>query len=198
MGVKIKKVYPALKHGGYSATELLPGEDRVAFEKLHRDLISEHCPVGPLQEDTVFDIARWMWRKRNLKTFRIAQAARERNAAIRSEVIPSTTPALPSFSLFGLKQDWTPPDPEEVKEATDAAEAIAQDELGEVYKLVEMGDLATVTQMYAELEVEERLNAAIDKLLKRLWMLQASKSLSPAAPIASSALPRISGPKKAE
>ena len=60
---------------------------------------------------------------------------------------------------------------------------------------VEMGDLATAAQMLADLEVEERLNAMIDKLLKRLWMLKASKTLS--SPASSTTLPRISGPKKA-
>jgi hypothetical protein len=58
-----------------------------------------------------------------------------------------------------------------------------------------MGDLATATQMLADLEVEERLNAMIDKRLKRLWMLQASKSLSSTA--SSTSLPRLSGPKNA-
>ena len=36
MVTRIKRRYPALKHGGYSADALLPGEDRAAFEKLHR------------------------------------------------------------------------------------------------------------------------------------------------------------------
>jgi hypothetical protein len=63
VGGRVKKLYPALKHGGYSATGLLPGEDPVAFEKLHQDLRLEYCPDGPLQEDTVRDIARWTWRK---------------------------------------------------------------------------------------------------------------------------------------
>jgi hypothetical protein len=102
MGVRIKKLYPALKHGGYSATGLLPGEDPAAFEKLHRDLISEHCPDGPLQEDTVFDIARLMWRKKNLETFRVAEAARERASAIRSKMIPSTTPPF-DFPFWGYR-----------------------------------------------------------------------------------------------
>ena len=194
VGVRVKKLYPALKHGGYSATGLLPGEDPVAFEKLHRDLISELCPDGPLQEDTVFDIARLTWRKQNLETFRVAEAARERASAIRSEMIPSTTPPL-DFPLLGVSSDWSPPDPADVEAATEAAEARARKELGENYKFVEMGDLATATQMLADLEVEERLNAMIDKLLKRLWMLQASKSLS--SPASSTTLPRISGPKKA-
>jgi hypothetical protein len=193
VGVRIKKLYPALKHAGYSATGLLPGEDPAAFEKLHRDLVSELCPDGPLQEDTVFDIARLMWRKQNLETFRVAEAARNRASAIRSR-IPSTTPP---FNLidFGAPSNWSPPDPADVKAATEAAEAQTRKELGENYKFVKMGDLATATQMFADLEVEERLNAMIDKLLKRLWMLQASKSLSSAA--SSTSLPRLSGPKKA-
>jgi hypothetical protein len=194
VSVRVKKLYPALKHGGYSATGLLPGEDPDAFEKLHRDLISELCPDGPLQEDTVFDIARLMWRKQNLETFRIAEAARKRASAIRSR-IPSTTPPLDLSFDFGVPSDWSPPDPADVKAATEAAEAQARKELGENYKFVEMGDLATATQMFADLEVEERLNAMIDKLLKRLWMLQASKSLS--STTSSTTLPRLSGPKKA-
>jgi hypothetical protein len=147
VGLRVKKLYPALKHGGYSATGLLPGEDPVAFEKLHRGLISELCPDGPLEEDTVFDIARCMWRKQNLETFRIAEAARKRHSAIRSEMVPSTTPPLEDLDpLLGMMRDWTPPDPADVEAATEAAEAQARKELGENYKLVEMGDLATVTQ----------------------------------------------------
>jgi len=155
VGVRVKKLYPALKHGGYSATGLLPGEDRAAFQKLHRDLASELCPDGRLQEDTVFDIARVMWRKQNRETFRVAEAARERASAIRSEMIPSTSPPL-DIPLLGVSSDWSPPDPADVEAATQAAEAQARKELGENYKFVEMGDLATVTQMLADLEVEER------------------------------------------
>jgi hypothetical protein len=196
VGVRVKKLYPALKHGGYSATGLLPGEDPAASEKLHRDLISEHCPDGPLQEDTVFDIARLMWRKQNLETFRVAEAARNRASAIRSKMIPSTTPPFDfDFPLSGISRDWSPPDSADVKAATEAAEAQARKELGENYKFVEMGELATATQMFADLEVEERLNAMIDKLLKRLWILQASKS--PSSTVPSTTLPRLSGPKKA-
>ena len=161
MGVRVKKLYPALKHGGYSATGLLPGEDLAAFEKLHQDLRLEYCPDGPLQEDTVRDIARWTWRKQNLGTFRIAEAARERASAIRSEMIPSTTPPF-DFPLLGV------PDPADVKAATEAAEAQARKELGEDYKFVEMGDLATATQMLADLEVEERLNVGRQHLSDRM------------------------------
>jgi hypothetical protein len=135
-----------------------------------------------------------MWRKQNLGTFRIAEAARKRHSAIRSEMIPSTSPPI-YWPRLGAEPGWTPPDPADVKAATEAAEAQARKELGENWKFFEMGDLATATQMLADLEIEERLNAMIDKLLKRLWMLQASKSLSSTA--SSTTLPRLSGPKKA-
>ena len=192
MGARVKKLYPALKHGGYSATGLLPGEDPAAFEKLHQDLRAEHQPHGLLEEDAVAYMARWVWRKNHLDTFRRAEAARKRYSAITSEMIPSTTPP---WELELLRDDWTPPNSAEVKAAREAAEARAREELGENYKFIEMGDLATVTQLQADLEVEERLDARIDKLLRRLWMLQASKTLSSTVP--SAALRRISGPKKA-
>ena len=63
MSTQFNKVHPALKHAGYSATTLLPGEDSAAFETLHRALIAEFTPVGALEEDVVADIARLTWRK---------------------------------------------------------------------------------------------------------------------------------------
>ena len=60
--VKLKRrtlepTHPALKHGGYSDTTLLPGEDPAAFEKLHNDLIKDgasstlqHCEMPSLLE----------------------------------------------------------------------------------------------------------------------------------------------------
>jgi hypothetical protein len=192
MSVRVKKPHPALKHGGYSATGLLPGEDRAAFEKLHRDLQAELRPDGPFEEDIVADIARWMWRKKNLNTFRIAEAARKYHSAIQSEMIP--TPPNPLEYEY-LRDDWAPPAVAELEAATEAAEARAREELGQSYKFVEMGDLATLAQMLAELDVEERLDARIDKLFKRLAMLKTYKSLSSAT--SPTELPRISGSKKA-
>jgi hypothetical protein len=86
--MSIKKVHPALKHGGYAATGLLPGEDPVAFEKLHRELIAELVPNGALEDDIVATIAHLVWRKQNLSTFRIAELARDRCARLRSDRLP--------------------------------------------------------------------------------------------------------------
>jgi hypothetical protein len=73
---------PALRHAGYSATALLPGESRTEFLKLHRDLIKEIHPDGALEDDIVFTIARLIWRKQNLATLRRAEVAREYNEKI--------------------------------------------------------------------------------------------------------------------
>jgi hypothetical protein len=76
---RTEKIHPALKHGAYFATTLVPGEDATyAFEKLHQGLVVELRPRGPCDEDIVATLARYMWRKKNLETFRIAEGARDR------------------------------------------------------------------------------------------------------------------------
>jgi hypothetical protein len=59
-----KKIPSALKHGAYATTALLPGENRAAFHKMHRDVVRELSPTGPLQQDTVATLARLLWRKK--------------------------------------------------------------------------------------------------------------------------------------
>jgi hypothetical protein len=188
---RVKKLHPALKHGAYSVTGLLPGEDPAAFEKSRRDLISELRPEGPLESDIVETIAHLTWRKRHLETLRIAESARRRYSVIKSKIVPSTEPPFP---LLG-EAYWEPPDPAEVEAAMKVAAAQAQDELGDGYVFVEMGEAVTLEQMFKDFEVEERLNAMIEKLLKRLLFLKGLKSLPSAA--SSAPLPRISGPQKA-
>lgn len=77
---------PALKHGAFSKTAILPGEDATAFEQLHEDLIAELSPNGALEEDIVVTIARLIWRKGNFVIFRSAELARKRCDAKASSV----------------------------------------------------------------------------------------------------------------
>jgi hypothetical protein len=44
MSIQVKKLHPAIKHGAYSATALLPGEDSAAFTELHQKIIAELAP----------------------------------------------------------------------------------------------------------------------------------------------------------
>src|SRR5262245_40285622 len=125
MRTRFNKFHPALKHAGYSATTLLPGEDAVELDKLRRDLIAEFGPVGVFEEDIVLELAHLIWRKRNLATFRNAQLAKERRSAIYAQHLPS----LPSLHLlpFG-DEDF---DPGEREERCRAANQQAHQELGE-------------------------------------------------------------------
>jgi hypothetical protein len=113
MSIRIKKIHSALKHGGYAATALLPGENPAAFEKLHHDLIAELAPTGALEDDIVATLARLVWRKQNLATFRIAEVARERYSAIKSEKLPS------GYRLLGLEEEIAPAEREAAMRAAE-------------------------------------------------------------------------------
>jgi hypothetical protein len=83
----------------------------------------------------------------------------------------------------------------EREKAIRAADDIARNELGDMYKLATMADTVTVACLMEDLAVEERLDAAIDKCLKRLLFVKGLKSISASS---SSAPPkRVAGPSEA-
>jgi hypothetical protein len=199
MSYQKKKLHPALKHGGFCASGLLPGEDRAAFERLHKELVAYFLPDGPLEHDAVAAIARRLWRKQNLDTLRTAELVRKRLESIRWENVPSQNPPIPNFLSLKYDANWTPPSAMEVEEGKKAAEFEARKELGtDGYLLAEMGDRATSPQLLEELKIEERLDTMIGQQLKRLVLLKGLKSLSLNSSSASAApLPRLQGPKEA-
>ena len=186
MSIRTKKFSPALKHGGYSATALLPGEDPAAFEKLHTDVVAELVPNGPLQGDTVASIARLLWRKQNIATFCAAAAARHKwSEALKAE------PRIREWDRIrntSYDSDYEDDDrgtvEDELSKYRDAAQRIQDNtrkELGDAYEFVEIGDIATLDQLMKDLAVEERLDSMIDKYLKRLLFLKGLESLSPSS-----------------
>jgi hypothetical protein len=165
--MSIKKFHPALKHGAFSATAILPGEDPAAFRDLHQKVIAELNPVGALEEDIVATIARLLWRKQNIATLRRAELALEHHSKIQVQKLAPWE----DLTQSGISSA-------EREAATKAAELQAQDELGETYALVELGETATVDRLLQDLTLEERLEARIDKCLKRWVLLRGVKSLS--------------------
>jgi len=124
MSGQCRKLPPALKHGIYSATDILPGESRAEFEKWHRQIIAELHPTGPLEEQAVHDVARLTWRKRNMTTLRLAERAQQRNAAIRAERIPTADADSESLKNLGK------PEPDTLAAAEEAVGMELQAELG--------------------------------------------------------------------
>ena len=185
MSNRIDRLHPAVKHGAYSATNVLPGESRAAFEKLHRDLIAEYAPSGVHEQHIVVNMARLIWRQQNLTTLRIAERAQARRAAIVNEKF-NVNP------LLLITKELNEVDPKKLKRV---AESEAQEELGETYEFVEIGEAATFDGLINELEIQERLDAAIIRCLKQLLMVRGVKSVAAAPPSASPK--RITGPSKA-
>jgi hypothetical protein len=133
MSNRIDRLHPAVKHGAYSATALLPGESPAEFEKLHRDLIAEFAPCGVLEDDIVMTMARLVWRKQNLTTLRIAGRAQER----RAEILHEKLDVNPTFLITAELRKA------DLKELTRVAERQAQEELGDIYEFIKIGEGAT-------------------------------------------------------
>ncbi len=186
---EVKKLHPALQHAAYSATTILPGESATEFEKLHKDLVAEFNPDGPSESDIVETMARLLWRKQHLSTFRMADLARRRCDEIKSKIPGDQIDYFPQLSPLELVKKV---DPVVRQTAARAAEDQIEKELGELYTLVELGDAATIECLMKDLDVQDRLDAMIEKCIKRLLMVRGVKSLS----LAPSSGAPSSGPAK--
>jgi hypothetical protein len=205
MHTRVNRIPPALKHGAYSATSVLPGESRAAFEKLHRGLIDELNPSGVLEDDIVADMARLVWRKQNLGTLRIAELAQDRwseTEEIGTE-IEKENDEKEIYLRAGVSEDDYEKGKEKYNEETRVAEEeirVEQDrvrkELGDTFELVEIDDAATFDGLTKELDVKERLDAAIARCLKQLLLVRGVKSVA-ATPAAASPKRALAPPKAA-
>ena len=175
MSHRHRKLPSALKHGVYSATDILPGESQAEFEKWHRRIIAELHPTGALEEQAVYDVARFTWRKRNMLTLRLAERAQQRNAIIRDERLPN--------ALIEYLENLGHTVPEAPAADEKAADPALQAELRPYVELVEVGRSATFEGLMQDLKVEDLLDSKIDRALKRLLHLKGIKSLLNPKPV---------------
>ena len=188
MSIRIDRLHPSVKHGAYSATDVLPGENRAAFEKLHRDLIAEHAPSGVHEQHIVRNMARLIWRQQNLATLGISELAQRQWSEY-----PAFGEKLVMYKnrLSNLSQK----EMEIMKENILALSQIVK-KFGDAFDLVEIGGAATFDGLTKELEIQERLDAAINRCLKQLLMVRGVKSLAAVPP--SENPRRITGRTKTE
>jgi len=171
---KTQKIPPALKHGAYTATSVLPGESQLDFEKLHQGIIDDLGPSGPLEHDIIKTLARLVWRKQNLSTLALAESAKGIYRYAKQFCDPRFSPTALRDDAEGLLDQ-------------------ARSELGYCYEFTEIGNAASFNGLTEELAVRERLDSAIARCLKQLLLVRGVKSVSVGSP----SLKQISNPSKA-
>jgi hypothetical protein len=73
------------------------------------------------------------------------------------------------------------------QEAYQGADQQARQELGDIHKLIDVGEPATIEGLMKELDVRERLDGMIDKCLKRLLFVKGSQVYLASLPFSTSA-----------
>ena len=125
-------------------------------------------------------IAKAMWQLQRLGLYEYVQHLRVRGCDPKS-FANGKNPLTESLKSFMAKHGMRVPDdpPPDVPTVPDEPAEKTNDEL-----LLELGKLVTLDHLDKELDVENKLQAKIDRLFKRLYQIKAMKSLagSPLAP----------------
>ena len=164
----------AFKHGVYSAIGLLPGESPAKLKKYQQHIIDEFKPNGPVEHDIVMTIARALWRKQNLATFKTAQLMKFRYRQIIDEELKSHGIPCSHSQVFIHKGE----NQAALEGAWRAAQKQACSELGDWCEYGD-DDFGTIERLMKDLEIIERLDAVVDKCVKRLLMVRGVKALAP-------------------
>jgi hypothetical protein len=195
----------ALKHGAFAKTAVLPLEDPEQFEELHSSLIEEWAPVGPTEQDAVFSIAMGMWRKRRLAHF--INTARQKCKIDPNHAAYNETYALRVFSdliafspdhfeiylttltahaatqlrqnfrreNFQSTSEWVHAIQKEVETVMLPAAARFDGSRGEL--IGQNAAFFTIEVIKDEVAVQERIDATIDRAVKRLIQTKAMKQM---------------------
>ena len=176
----------ALKHGAYSALDVLPTEDWEEFVRLHDALTEEWQPCGPTEEDAVHSLAKHTFRKRNLHIFRTAAKARALFGPVTSATVQQeqqddyNAKSLELLAKIFVIEEIA----EDDDQAREVLAKIKQDGKSgvaifcraiELSQLFNLGELPTPEGYGRLLDLEARLDAMIDRALKRLIYLKAVK-----------------------
>jgi hypothetical protein len=194
----------ALKHGGYSNLGVLPGEDPKEFTRFHQSVIADLDPSGPIECDIVLNLAKCLWRKSRLGIYAVAEAARkewgpvyaERDNAYWDLTIQlmkksrqDSQRLIHAMELHESSRKALIEQLPHLKELKTCSAVILKVESGGEgeeeltregsieLELASLGDRITIEGLTKEIELDARLEARIDRLLKRLYQLKAAKQM---------------------
>jgi hypothetical protein len=197
----------ALKHGVFANAVILPGEDPEEFEELYNSVKREWDPDGPTEDDCVFSLTNYLWRKRRIARYykrKIASAVKADKQILHQEI--KILVMLERFRDFIVSDDRGPITEQDVTAKLGKSwaeyfhtyvprekyqndndwltafvriinryiEMVVEDEF-DYPKTQDI--LSEETFMERELAIEERLDAMIDKTLKRLAQTKALKTM---------------------
>jgi hypothetical protein len=192
----------ALKHGAFSRTLILPWESIAEFAELYNDLIAEWKPIGPSEQDAVLTIAKGIWRKRRMQAFlenELEQHSCDPNHLAYNEVEMlrmlyssiETQPdkfetwlrGLPTQKADDLRRKFPRKDFQSDSDWVQAVQHEIKSNLLPAARPVEhlVGPSASVLFTDKAIEhdigVEERIDAMIDRAIKRLVQTKAMKQM---------------------
>jgi hypothetical protein len=193
----------AITHGAYAKDLLLPDECPEEFELLHRGLIEEWNPTGTLQNDTVLDFAQCVWTKRRNERFYHREAtggqfqdvdeirfviylAKMLDVAPTLEEATAITAYLPEAyqkwiaeqapqSGFKDAKSWIQSVKQRILDLAAGHASFAKATESMAYKANKATYLRELTA--EKITLDERLDARIDKAIKRLAQLKAFKQI---------------------
>ncbi len=164
---------PALKHGVYSSLGVLPGEDPAEFEIFVKEIRSEYAPTGRSEEDLVDILARLMWRRLHLSTFKVAERARAISASIDRQFFPvEELPML--MANFSHEANFSN---EDVADGRKRSRQKVRAKLGSAIELIDAGSALTTAFLIDELALVERMDGIINRYIKQLLMIRGAKAL---------------------
>jgi hypothetical protein len=180
------KIHPALRHGLYSALSVLPGEDYAAFQKLCQQLVEEYAPSGVSEVELVQYIARLIWRKKHLCTYRLAYLARRHRDEVVEERMRRSSGRSP-----------LPKDVEAQARREDQAREETEQEVRE--ELGPQADLLEFTHddemLMHDLDLYEKLDAMIARSIKQLLLVKGLKTVAGLGPSATATEKRVAETK---
>lgn len=195
----------AFKHGGFSQDLILEDEASEDFEQLLQSLIDEWSPTGALEEDTVLTLAQSIWLKRRIERFYNEEATwvqqhedeeqlwfvseyflKKLVGAEKIEDVTSLSLRLPNMyreyieqfprTNFDDDQSWIQSVKSNITKLMHVHDDIITDEYQTLsFKGKKAALLRDLTAK--KISLDERLDARIDKAIKRLAQLKTFKQV---------------------
>jgi hypothetical protein len=198
----------ALSHGAFSTALILPGEDFEEFKALHASVIEEFRLEGQMEEDAGSDLAKIMWRKLRVSRYfanKAARAAEKQKVLdmdrdgnienIRQFLRDGRAGKLPleitreyllnhfgptyGFEILSRYPQQVASSNEKYKNLLRSVLTLDLKRFCDPHRQPEFEeDYSSGTFVESEIKVEERLNAQLEKAIKRLAQIRALKSLN--------------------